>query len=38
MTGAGLGATLCLFLVFVLLARMRDIIAPKGHPGEHRRR
>lgn len=35
---AGAGATLCLMLVFVLLARMSDELAPKRPVGGHRRR
>jgi hypothetical protein len=38
--GAGLGATLCLLLVFVLLARLREQVAPaRGQrpAGGHRR-
>jgi hypothetical protein len=37
--GVGLGATLCLLLVFVLLARLRQLVAPaRERPaGGHRR-
>jgi hypothetical protein len=39
--GAGIGATLCLLLVFVLLARLKDAVPvrQRGRPGgAHRRR
>ena len=35
--GAGAGATLCMLLVFVLVARVRQTLLPKQAPGEHRR-